>query len=270
MSDSLPTEYWQSWAGPTGTTGPNFLGVTGAVTGPSYFGVTGATGPTAGTVQTEHPHVKYLYDRARIELVGASDAMIRMVMRDMFHEFFNDTSLWREAIPGILYPDAKTYYLEPGNAQSLGDPFPSGRIIGLAGVQGMNHFPVYADMPQPPILRLLFSQSNETAVWVTVIKNVALAHYSELPEVPKWTVDVYEPYLLAGIKGLLQLQLDRPYSDMKSGQMNYGQFRRGVGIGRTRAIRNNVWGGQAWAYPQTFRTNSQHGWAVSTGNDRVF
>lgn len=261
-------EFWQPWPGPTGTTGPEFLGVTGAVTGPAFFGVTGATGPT-GPHHT-HPHINYLYTRARIELVGASDAMIRAIMYDVFHEFFNDSSLWLESIPGQVWPGTQFYFLQPGNPQSLGDPFPKGKIISLAGVCDLNGVPLSSDMPEPPILRLQFLQSNQISIFATVIKNVSIPHDNGLPEIPGWVVETYEPWLLAGIKGKLMLQGDRPYSDPKMGALNYQTFRQGVNIGRVRALRRNTFGGQAWAYPQQFKTRSQRGWGVSIGNSWRF
>jgi len=261
------TEYWQPWPGPTGTTGPSFLGVTGAVTGPAFFGVTGASGPTGA--QPEPTHTKYLYDRARTQLVGASDAMIRMVMYDIFHEFFNDSSIWLEAIPGLLQPHTKFYYLEPGNSQSLGVPFPKGKITKLAGVT-TGHFPISADMPDPPVMRLQFQQSNTTPVFATVVKNVRVPKHDEIPNIPYFVVEDFSPYLLAGITGILQMQSDKPYSDAKLGLINYQRFRQGVNMARVRAMRANTQGGQAWAYPQQFRTESQRGWAVTVGNSRWF
>lgn len=264
-------EFWQPWNGPSGTTGPNFLGVTGAVTGPAFYGFTGQTGPAVGAVQEQPSKIKYLYDRARIELVGASDTMIRAMMYDTMQEFFNDSSIWLEVIPGLLYPGVRFYYLEPGNVQSLGDAFPHGTIIRLAGVKMTNlYFNVPASMQQPPILELQHTQSNEVSVWTAVIKNVSIPHNDELVRFPHWIVDSYERYILAGIKGRLQLQSDRPYSDPKMGAINYQQFRQGVNMARVAALRRNTYGGQAWAYPQQFRTQSQYGWAVSTGNSRLF
>jgi hypothetical protein len=263
MSSDNPS-YWQLWPGPTGTTGPEYLGVTGSVTGAAFFGITGATGPTG--IQAQPSHASYLYDRARVELVGASDAMIRLMMYDMFHEFFNDSKLWVEAIPGILSPSTMLYYLQPGQTQSLGDAFPFGRIVELSSVYDLNFTPVPADMPEVPILRLQYAQSNPLSVFVTVIKNVAKPSSGELPEVPYWAVDTYEPYLLAGIKGMLQLQANRPYYDPKMGPLNYQRFRQGVNMGRVRALRRNTYGSQAWAYPQQFRTRSQRSWGVSVGN----
>lgn len=273
MSEKMP-EYWQPFPGPTGTTGSvgfEFLGVTGAVTGPAFFGVTGASGPAIGTIQRQDPHLRYLYDRARVELAGASDAMIRLTMFDVFHEFFNDSSLWIEVIPGQLMPGQKFYYMVPGQVQSTGDPFPEGRIIGLAGVIDFNHFPVPASMPEPPILSVRFQQSNAVSVYVAVIKTVKIPHDGNgIPDVPHWLVNTYGPWLLAGIKGKLQFQDDKPYSNPKLGQLNYQFFRQGVNIGRVRAMRANSIGGQAWMYPQQFKTASQFGWAVSVGNDRFF
>lgn len=262
MSDDGFQEFW---LGPTGGSGPNFIGVTGAVTGPAFFGVTGATGPTAGTVVNVEPHTGYLYKRARIELVGASDAMIRMAMYDVFHEFFNDTHLWTETIPGLLLPGVILYELVPGQPQSLGDVLPVGKIVGLQGVNDLNGIYITADMPQVPIMRVQYPQSVTTPVYAVVTKNVDRPQDPDLPDIPQSIIDVYEPWLLAGIKGKLMLQSNRPYSDPNMGMRQYQTFRQGVNIGRVAALRRNTFGAQAWAYPQSWRTRSQQGWVVSTG-----
>jgi hypothetical protein len=258
-------EFWQP--GPTGTTG-TFLGVTGAVTGPAFFGTTGATGPT-GAVNLK-AHVEYLYNRARTELLGASDAAIRTVMYEVFHEFFNDSSCWLEAIPGILQASVQEYWLEPGNPQSLFEPFPKGEIIGLASViEPTTRQPWRGHMPIPPILTLYHAPSNAISVYATVIKNVRIPEGTDLPHVPYWVVRTYETWLLAGIKGKMLLQADRPYSDLNLGKINYGLFRQGVNIARVRALKQNTFGASAWAFPQQFRTSSQRG-GLWMGSDRRF
>jgi len=261
-------EYWQTWSGPTGSAGPiKFLGVTGAVTGPAFFGVTGATGPTG--LQRQPKHMQYLYDRARIQLVGASDAMIRSVMFEVFHEFFNDSSIWTETIPGLLQPSVIFYYLQPGNVQSPLDPEPEGHIIGFYGLVDYNHFPYGADMPEPPVMRLQFPQNNTLSVFATVIKNVTVPHDNDLPHIPHWVVSTFETHLLAGVIGKMQLQANRPYSDPKLGMMNYAMFRQGVNMARVRAMRRNTEGTNAWAYPQQYRMRTQRG-GVTVGNERMF
>jgi hypothetical protein len=261
-------EFWQPWlAGPTGTN-IQFLGPSGAVTGPAFYGVTGATGPTGSIYK--HEHMKFLYDNVRIRMAGASDAMIRSVIYEVLHEFFNDSSVWREIIPGNLQPYVLYYWLEPGNPLSpLFDPQPKGEIIGIGAVFDFNGFPLGADMPEPPVMRLQFAQSSPLPVWVTTFKNVRVPHGSELPEVPASIIRMYETWLMAGVIGKLQLQDNRPYSDPKMGILNYQTFRQGVNIARVRAMRMNTVGGQAWQYPQQFRTVSQRG-GVSVGNYRVF
>jgi hypothetical protein len=265
MSDDGFNQYWLGPTGATGTSGFNFIGITGAVTGPAFFGVTGATGPTAGTVVKAEPHTGYLYKRARIELVGASDAMIRMIMYDVFHEFFNDSQSWQEIIPGLLQPGVIYYELVPGQPQSIGDVLPAGKIVGLAGVNDLNGIYITADMFPVPILRIQYPQSNTTPVFATVIKSVDRPQDPDLPDIPQSIIDKYEPYLLAGIKGKLMQQDNRPYSDPTMGMRQYQYFRQGVNIAKVATMRRNTFGAQAWAYPQQFRTRSQQGWVVSTG-----
>jgi hypothetical protein len=265
MSDDGWNEFWLGPTGATGASGPAFLGITGAVTGPAFFGVTGASGPTAGTVVPVESHTGYLYKRARIELVGASDAMIRMAMYDVFVEFFNDSKVWIEQIPGLLLPGVVLYQLVPGQPQSLGDPMPAGKIISLAGVIDLNGIFITASMPQINTLQIQYPQSVTTPVFAVVVKSVDRPQDPDLPDIPQSIMDKYEPGLLAGIKGKLMLQSNRPYTDIKNGTLQWQTFRQWVNIARVAAMRQNTNGSQAWAYPQNFRTRSQQGWVVSTG-----
>ncbi len=259
-------QYWQAWTGPTGTTGVSFLGVTGAVTGPAFFGVTGATAPTGPTGPFED-NVRYLYSRVRAQLVGASDAAVRMAMFDMFHEFFNDSSIWKEVIPGNILPSVLLYQLVAGGAQDFFDIDPVGKIIRLLGVADANYVPIPADMPEPPIMRLAYPPSMVTSVWAAVIKNVDTpVTVSALPEVPYHIVQTYLPYLLRGVLGLMQQQKDKPYTDAKMATLNYQSFRQGVNMARTNALRNNLFGSNAWRFPQAFRTRTQKG-GISVGSN---
>jgi len=264
-------QYWQQWkGGPTGSA--PFLGVTGAVTGPAFFGVSGATAPTGPADQDTH--MGKLYNRIRLEMSGASDAMVREVMYDTLHEFFNDTWTWLETIPGQLLPSTQYYYLSAGNPMSIGDAFPVGVIVALAGVIDFNTFPISADMPTPPIMRIQWPPAQPTnpngtlLVYATCVKTVAKPSLGKLPEAPWWLVDTYEHWLLHGVMGKLKLQANRPYSDAKMGQLYYNVFRQGVNIGKVRALRGNTVGAQAWQYPDQWRTKSQQGFVVTVGTSQ--
>lgn len=255
--------FWQPWIGPTGTTGVQFLGVTGAVTGPAFFGITGATGPT-GMVD-EPDHVKYLYNRVRSELSGASDLLVRNTITDIMREFFTDSAVWTEIIPGLLLPNVYFYLIQPGQTQSVGDLEPAGKILRLVNLTDLNHYPLMAVMPQPPIMQLMYAPSNPQSVFVEVVKTIKTHHDMDLPHFPYWIMDTYGEYLIMGVEGRLQMQPDRPYSNPKIGMMNYQYFRQGVNAARVDAQRRHMQGGQAWAYPRNFRTDSQRGFVSTVG-----
>jgi hypothetical protein len=251
---------WYGWLGPTGTTGftgPTFLGPSGASTGPAFFGPTGATAPTGPFSLPTHLH--YLYNRARINLVGASDAMIRTVMFETFHEFFNDSSAWQETIQGIIYPDTVEYHLTPAES-------PGGVIIKLGGLIDTQGFPIPASMPEPPTMMLQWAPANSGTARARVIKNVCPPHDNSLPEVPYWVVQTYEPGLLAGILSKLQLQANKSYSSIPLGTINHKKFREAIVTARVAMQRKYTWGTNSWIYPQQFRNISQRG-GVSVGSN---
>lgn len=238
---------------------PVETGPTG-MTGPALFGPTGATGPT-GPNQTGEAWqgINYLVDRCRIELLGASKALVVAKLYDVFHEFFTDSSVWQELLVGNVFTNQTHYYL-------VSQESPAGVIIRLDGVYDTNGFKVDAAMRTPPILHLVYPQSNAATVQVRVIKSVDIPQPNCAPAVPYWVCDRYMPYLMAGLLSKMQIQPDRPYTDVKTAQVNHYKFREGVMQARVNALRQNTFGRNTWVYPSQFRTTSQQG-GVSVGNN---
>lgn len=254
----MSSNEWYGWhTGPTGYTGPPFLGPTGAVTGPAFFGATGVTGPT-GSVNVSSK-IDYLYNRARINLIGASDAMIKTAMYEAFHEFFKDSSAWIELIKGLTYPGVIIYHLMPKE-------HPKGVIIRMSGVVDTLGFPIPAGMPVPGVMILQWAPNQIQQATAVVIKNVSVPHNNDLPKIPDWIVETYEPGLLAGVLSIMQAQPNKPYSDKATSVLNYNKFRVAVNEARVAAMRRNTWGTNSWLYPQQFKTNSQRG-GVSVGQN---
>lgn len=234
--------------GPTGCTGTLLWGPTGA---------TGPTGPTGAALAQRG--MQYLVDRCRVELLGASTALILAKMYDVMDEFFNDSSLWQEVLEGNFIGNATRYYLVPQH-------HPAGVIFRLDGVYDLNGFPVPAAMPEPPFLQLAYPPNQPNPAFVRVIKTCAVPPPGEAPHVPYWVFAQYTPYLMAGLLSKMQLQPDRPYTDVKTAQVNHYKFREGVMNARVNALRRNGFGKNSWIYPQQFRTTSQQG-GVSVGNN---
>jgi hypothetical protein len=239
---------------------PTFVetGPTG-LTGTMLWGPTGATGPTGPTgPELSHRGMHYLIDRCRIELLGASTALITTKLYDVFNEFFNDSSVWQEVLEGNFIGNTVRYYLVPQH-------HPAGVIIRLDGVYDLNGFSVPAAMPEPPFLHLAYPPNQPNPAYVRVVKTCEVPHPGHPPHVPYWVFDQYLPYLMAGLLSKMQLQPDRPYTDVKAAQVNHYKFREGVMNARVNALRKNVFGRNSWVYPQQFRTTSQQG-GVSVGN----
>jgi hypothetical protein len=202
--------------------------------------------------------MQYLVDRCRVEMIGATQAMILLKLYDTLNEFFNDSSIWQEVLAGNFIGNITRYYLVPQHE-------PAGVIIRLDGVYDYNGFGVPSLMPEPPFLQLAYPANQPNPAYVRVVKTCAVPPLGEAPHVPYWVFDQYEPYLFAGLMSKMQIQPDRPYTDVKAAQVNHYKFREGVMNARVNALRRNTFGRNTWVYPQQFRTTSQQG-GVSVGN----
>jgi hypothetical protein len=211
------------------------------------------------------PSFKHDYDRlvnkARVELPGVSDAGIKQALFDVFHEFFTETSVWKEDIEVPIVVGTTAYDLFPEEP---------GEIVRLFTVTNENN------TEQPAILSDDFSQviiaypvNVDQTYTVTVVKTVGLPITRDaMPEVPEWVLARWSTAIFDGLLGNLMMQKSKPYSDGQLAMYHLRRFRNALTVARAAGLRRNTFGKNVWAYPQNFRVRGQK--SGSSGNDRSF
>ena len=195
---------------------------------------------------------------ASAELSGASQAELTIALYRTWKIFFNDSNSWIEWIPIMVVPNTLDYPIRPI----------TGRIIRLQNVIDQNNVPQAAVMPQLDIVHLLYPMNQTQPMSAVVSKTVTNPFRDGRPFPPYVPDDFYHKYgtgVLDGLVGRMMMERGQSYSDPQMGQARSLMFRNTVNLARTEAMRMNVLGGQAWAYPQQFRSTSQKG-GVSTFN----
>lgn len=212
---------------------------------------------------------KWLLDRARVELPGASDAGIKQMAYEVVKEFFDQSSSWQEDISIAVVPNTTDY-----KVRSIGPP--PGQIKRLLAVLDSNR------VPQPAVMRNLdtvkfvnpYSQAQTftaTVILVPIMRSVRECVGTEdtTPAYPAGTDDVWGDVLLDGLLGKMRMQPKKPYSDPTTGVWNLRRFLNGIAAARTAARKQNTYGVQSWRFPQQFAVNGQKG-GVSVGNPTTF
>jgi len=131
-----------------------------------------------------------------------------------------------------------------------------------------NKIPLPAFLPHldPPSaeLELVHPQNmNYTAKAVVVKQIVEPTTQDMLPDAPRWLLPVYHETILDGVLGKMMGQSAKSYSNDTLSTYHLRRFRDGIMQARVASERANLYGGQAWRYPGSYRTNSQRG-GVST------
>lgn len=200
-----------------------------------------------------------LMNECEVQLPGATRAGIRGVMFNVMDEFLSDSNSWPEWIPFPLVPNAQNYTLTPakgGQIKRLGPIFDVNNVI----------YPAVVTDLLPPSVNIwsLWPQNITVNVTAIVYKSVGLPNqHGDIPDAPSWLLPQYERVIEAGIVGRMQMHKSKSYSDSANGPINVKRLRDGIAMARAQAARGYLYGGQAWRFPNNFRTNSQRG-GVST------
>jgi len=203
--------------------------------------------------------VERLLNLVRTELIGASDAGIKGQLYDVCREFFKDSNSWYEIISVPIISGRRHYRITPRDG---------GMILRLATIWDSNHITMPAIMPHldPPSaeLELVYPQNvNMTARAIVTKQIVEPTTQDMLPDAPRWLLPVYHETILDGVLGKMMAQTTKSYSNDTQAVYHLRRFRDGCMQARVASERANLYGGQAWRFPSSWRTNSQRG-GVST------
>ena len=203
--------------------------------------------------------VTRLLNLARTELAGASDAGIKAQLYDVCREFFKDSNSWYEHIKLSVIANERHYRITPADG---------GMILRLAAVFDNNKIALAAILPHldPPSaeLELVYPQNISFTARVVVTKQIVEPTTDDmLPDAPRWLLPVYHETILDGVLGKMMGQSTKSYSNDTLSTYHLRRFRDGIMQARVASERANLYGGQSWRYPNSYRTTSQRG-GVST------
>ena len=202
--------------------------------------------------------VERMLNLARTELPGASDSGLKMQLFDVINEFLADSNSWKEWISVPIVIGVQNYDLEPSE----------GLILRLVVVFDNNKVSLnsFLSTLHPPgaRLHLAWPQNTNFTAHALVLKNVVLpTTRDDIPVAPEWLLPIYERVILDGLLGKMMAQPTKSYTNGTMSAYHMQKFRSGIVTARVATERSNLYGGQAWRFPRSYRTQSQRG-GVST------
>lgn len=204
-----------------------------------------------------------LFNEARVQLVGASEAGLKGSFYDVMAEFFNDSSCWTGGVSIPVVPAQHVYSVN----------VPEGQIIRMVGVSGPQRDFIPALMPEIGVVHLKHAPQTALTYWAEFVLNVALPKdRHDLPIAPEWVIPVWHVGILDGMLGKMMAQPNKSYSNTTSSAYHLKRFRDAIARARVSKLRANTNGAQAWRFPQQFRTPGQQGGvpAIGSGSERTF
>jgi hypothetical protein len=220
--------------------------------------------------------VELLMNNARIHLSGSSDTGIKTELFNAMSEFLKDSNSWIEHVRLPVTAGTQEYLVTPPGG---------GQIIRLVEVRDGNWFPVNAAMPSiptltsyqpvqmttPPVSAGDTTLGGDKPWWILLVKNIMLPQTKDqLPIAPSFLLQRYQEAITSGVISRMMLQPQKTYSNIPLAQYHGRKFRDGIQHARQEAWTQNLFGGQRWRFPQSYRTNNQRGGSVATWPSETF
>jgi hypothetical protein len=194
-----------------------------------------------------------LFDTAKIRLPGALDAALFLELFILCEEFFRETSCWKELLPFTATPATDPYITHPAQYTFDVTP-PAGSVcVSLFGVYDAAERPHAASMSVPGEIVLETPPTASTTYYAYVSLTVAEpAGVDSYPTMPDWAMERHWPAFLDGLLFRMMSQPGKPYTSAQTALFHGRRWQSRKSQAKVEAMRNNLYGAQAWSFPQTF------------------
>lgn len=212
-----------------------------------------------------------IFNRIKSQIPAAPDAVIRQEIASTMLDFTTDTNIWIEEVPIAVLPDVTSYNIN--NALHGGFPI---RLMMAWNDNSTDpaskfHWAQGSMTMRIPGIIELFTKPTVAQSWKAAIAKAtsedrmvsvppALPVSTGFPEIDDWIVNMNNDVIYYGTMYFLQRQPSKPYGNAQAAKENQMIYQSSKSTVRVNAMRTNVYGAQAWRFPQTFATVSRKGW----------
>ncbi|QGM46122.1 hypothetical protein [Methylocystis heyeri] len=214
----------------------------------------------------DYPTFERTLDSARMQLNGALDGVLKLELYWVLKEFFDRTWVWRTRITKPVYQQNCGPHYKP--IELIPDQYPaqiisliSARIVG-ADKSRLVHIPATLELPD----RVYVHEWAPIASWSQPLGSPVNIEFEVILSVtdptaddgitycPHWVEQRHGDTIMHGLLYRMMAQVQKPYSNLAGAQFHGTKFRAGCAYAKNEKQHGNIRGGQAWAFPQTFRT----------------
>jgi len=220
------------------------------------------------------PPWTHIFERIKTQIPAVADAVIRQEIWSTMLDFTADTNIWIEEVPIAVQPNVTSYNftVTGGFANRLmmawenkgTDPArkvhwaQGGMTMRVPGKIELFHIPTVA----MSLVAVIAKTTSDERVLVINPPTVPPTPSTPTgyPEIDDWIVNQNNDTIYYGTMYFLQRQPSKPFGNALAAKENGAIYQSNKSAARVNAMRANVYGAQAWQFPQTFATISRKGW----------
>jgi hypothetical protein len=200
-------------------------------------------------------------NNARSRLTGATDSVLQLELFNVMDDFFKGSNVWSEDIDIVVAggaPAGTIYEIVPSGPALIDKLLwvfqkPTETSIGRGPA-------IAAAMSIPGQLTLRTQPSSDVTYVVTVALTVQDPTLRNgYVTFPAWVLAKYREVILDGLLGRMMTQPSKPYTNPQMAVFHMRKFNQKTASARVEWQRNNVYGAQAWAFPNGFSGGTQRG-----------
>lgn len=203
-----------------------------------------------------------LMDTARLHLPSALEGTMRLELFNVLKEFLQRTNIWQDELDVDVLPATYDYPLSVNQAGTF-----INRLLWLEGARSDTTIPESGPRRDGILLtpgagvetlRIASPPSTNETWYAHVALSVADPTDSDgIPYIPDWIMDKYHAVLLEGLLERMMAQPAKPYSNVQGVALHGRRFKDGIATARAEAMHKFTYGSNSWAFPRSFRSDSQ-------------
>ena len=214
---------------------------------------------------TDAPYQR-LFDTARAHLPGAMDGGMHLELFNTLREFLNRSNIWVDEIPFRTSNTRQGYEITTAQPSAL-----INRLMWIEGKRdprgsythayptGVSYRGQLIGAGKPTAEIVIDGLPGQGEIWYAHVALVPTdpTGPTGLPRIPDDIIDGHFETILSGLLERMMIQPSKPYSNIQGASYHGHRFRAGTNQAKNAHLHGDVFRGQAWRYPRTFRSRTQ-------------
>lgn len=198
-----------------------------------------------------------IFQDVKKDIPSAVDAVVRQEIFRVMDDFTQTTNIWVEDLPFAVTPENLSYTVTPAEGK------PNRLLLVYDTASERKYWAGQGISMRVPGVIQLYRPPQQAGTWSAVIAKRTAEPLSsdKYPNIDDWIVEKYADCIGRGVIARLQIEPQKPYSNLMLAQVNQRAYIDGRSIARANDGHANVFDAQGWRFPQSWATTSRKAWS---------